>query len=98
MADVAPTPSSGAIISGDQAAALASKGVGKLARKIGLGKKKSKFVSDMASSTAKYFAPKARGAIKKLAGFKKGGRVKKMNLPPRTKSGRFMKKGGKVRK
>lgn len=98
MADVAPNPSSGAIISGDQAAALASKGVSKLAGKLGMGKKKGKFFADMASASTKYFAPKARGAIKKLAGFKKGGRVKKMKLPPRTKSGRFMKKGGRARK
>lgn len=88
----APDSSSGALISGDQAAALASKGVGKLAGKLGLGKKKGKFFSDMASASTKYFAPKIRGAIKKAAGMKRGGRVMKRSMPKRSKSGRFMKR------
>lgn len=88
----APDSSSGALISGDQAAALAGKGVGKLAGKLGMGKKKGKFFSDMASSTAKYFAPKIRGAIKKAAGMKRGGRVMKRKMPKRSKSGRFLKR------
>lgn len=85
-------PSSGALITGDQAASLAGKGVGKLAGKLGLGKKKGKFFSDMASAGTKYLAPKIRGAIKKAAGMKKGGKVRKMTMPKRGRGGRFVKR------
>ena len=85
-------PSSGALITGDQAASLAGKGVGKLAKKLGMGKKKGKFFSDMASAGTKYLAPKIRGALKEVPGMKKGGKVMRMRMPKRGKSGRFMKR------
>lgn len=97
MSSIAAPDSSPSIISSDQAATLASKGAGKLAGKLGFGKKKSAFLSKVAGKGAKYVAPMLKKTIAKAAGFKRGGRVKH-RLPKRTKSGRFMKRGGRARK
>lgn len=78
-----------AIITHGQAGALGAKGGARLARFLGAGSKKQKWAAKAGSYVAKIAAKKAAPAITKVAGMRKGGKVKGRHAT-RGANGRFV--------